>query len=173
MPIHLHIEAANAGDLLAQLTALTQNLTGAPDEQTVETVKSETKRAPRGSTAKEATAMKAADPTSANTAGETASSPKETASTSPASASQAATEGNESAEIADTAGSTSEASAPAAAADALTYADIRAVMLKLTTAKGRDAAIELLGKHNVAKAQDLSEDQYADFIADAKAAAEA
>lgn len=146
MPIHLHIEAANAGDLLAQLTALTQNLTGAPDEQTVETVKSETKRAPRKSPEQKVSVPEPEAP---------------------------AAEGNESAETADTAGSTSEASAPDAAADALTYADIRAVMLKLTTAKGRDAAIELLGKHNVAKAQDLSEDQYADFIADAKAAAEA
>lgn len=153
MSIHLHIEANNAGDLLAQLAELAQNMarvTGAPIEQL---------------TADEVAPAETTPKRTRKTAEQKVSTPEPAAET--------VSEGNESAATADAADSTSEASAPDAAAEGLTYADVRAVMLKLTTAKSRDAAIELLADFKVAKAQDLSEDQYEAFIAAAKAAAEA
>lgn len=148
MSIQLNIDAIDAGDLLKQLTALAQALT-VTTERVIIT------HDPTGET-KNTRSRKTAEP-KAEPVNET---PAET--------------GNASAATADTAASTSEASAPAAEDEGKkTYADVRAAMLKLTTAKSREAAIELLTKYKVGKAQELTEDQYEGVIKDALDAAAA
>ncbi len=56
-----------------------------------------------------------------------------------------------------------------AAADAkpVTYAEIKPLILKINTAKGRDAAEAALKKFGAAKGPDLKPEQYADFAAHA------
>lgn len=186
MSIQLNIDAIDAGDLLKQLTALAQALAGniahinsiasAPLETTA-----------RGSTETEAKVArsrkapaetKGENPTDANAASTDSAtkspSATETAASSGSVTAASPSEGNASAATADTAASTSEASAPAAEGEGKkTYADVRAAMLKLTTAKSREAAIELLTKYKVGKAQELTEDQYEGVIKDALDAAAA
>ncbi len=50
---------------------------------------------------------------------------------------------------------------------ALTYNDVKAATLKLSQKKGREAAVDLLSRYGVKGAQGLSEDQWADFVAQA------
>jgi len=156
LSIQLNIDAIDASDLLAQLTTLAQALTGnAAYSRTYVAVPETTARGSTEAEAKNTRSRK----TAASSGSATAASPSE---------------GNASAATADTAASTSEASAPAAEGEGKkTYADVRAAMLKLTTAKSRDAAIELLTKYKVGKAQELTEDQYEGVIKDALDAAAA
>lgn len=49
----------------------------------------------------------------------------------------------------------------------VTYADVKDRILKVTSAKGRDAAVALLGKFGAAKGQDVPEERYGDFVAEA------
>lgn len=64
--------------------------------------------------------------------------------------------------------------APAAAKDVeepapqpVTYDQVKPLILKLSAAKGREAAASALGKFGVAKGPDLQPGQYADFVAHA------
>jgi len=60
---------------------------------------------------------------------------------------------------------------PAAAdAPAIAVADVNAAIIALAKAKGRDAAVGVLGKFGVAKVPELKPEQYADVLAAVKAA---
>lgn len=60
---------------------------------------------------------------------------------------------------------------PAAAdAPAIAIADVNAAIIALAKAKGRDAAVAVLGTFGVAKAPELKVDQYADVVAATKKA---
>jgi hypothetical protein len=60
---------------------------------------------------------------------------------------------------------------PAAAdAPAIAIADVNAAIIALAKAKGRDAAVAVLGTFGVAKAPELKAEQYADVVAAAKKA---
>jgi len=187
LSIQLNIDAIDAGDLLKQLTALAQALAGnvahinsiastplvvgaRSDEGEAQSKVARSRKAPaetKGENPTDATAASTDSATKSPSATETAASSGSATAASPS-------EGNASAATADTAASTSEASAPAAEGEGKkTYADVRAAMLKLTTAKSRDAAIELLTKYKVGKAQELTEDQYEGVIKDALDAAAA
>ena len=171
MSIQLNIDAIDAGDLLKQLTALAQALTTTTEHVIIahdpmgETKNTRSRKAPAET--------KDENPTKSAGTAPTPASSTETKTSDPANGASVET-GNASAATADTAASTSEASAPAAEGEGKkTYADVRAAMLKLTTAKSRDAAIELLTKYKVGKAQELTEDQYEGVIKDALDAAAA
>ena len=158
MSIQLNIDAIDAGDLLAQLTTLAQALAG--NTAHINSISS----SPLGTTARGSTEAEAKTTRSRKTAEPKAEQVNETP----------AETGNANDVTADAAASTTEASAPAAEGEGKkTYADVRAAMLKLTTAKSRDAAIELLTKYKVGKAQELTEDQYEGVIKDALDAAAA
>jgi len=158
LSIQLNIDAIDASDLLAQLTTLAQALAG--NTAHINSISS----SPLGTTARGSTEAEAKTTRSRKTAEPKAEQVNETP----------AETGNANDVTADAAASTSEASAPAAEGEGKkTYADVRAAMLKLTTAKSRDAAIELLAQYKVGKAQELTEDQYEGFIAAAIVAATA
>jgi len=57
------------------------------------------------------------------------------------------------------------APAPAEAAAAPTYEDVKKLVLLLSSEKGREPTVALLGTFGVAKAPDLKPEQYADAIA--------
>lgn len=59
------------------------------------------------------------------------------------------------------------------AASPASYPDVVAAINKLAAAKGRNAAVEMLGEFGVTKGPDLKPEQYADFIVKATAATEA
>jgi len=63
------------------------------------------------------------------------------------------------------------AAAPAstAATDPVNYEQVKQVVIAITKTKGRDVAVAALAQFGVAKAQDLKPEQYADFVAQAKA----
>lgn len=66
---------------------------------------------------------------------------------------------------------TQAADAPAAAdAPTIAIADVNAAIIALAKAKGRDAAVAVLGTFGVAKAPELKAEQYADVVAAAKKA---
>ncbi len=62
-----------------------------------------------------------------------------------------------------------EAAAPAAAkptaAESATYDDVKKAILKLSSAKGRDQVVSVLGQFGAAKGPDLKPEQYAAFVA--------
>ncbi len=65
-------------------------------------------------------------------------------------------------------------SAPEAApASPASYPDVVAAINKLAAAKGRNAAVEMLGEFGVSKGPDLKPEQFAEFIVKATAATEA
>ncbi len=55
---------------------------------------------------------------------------------------------------------------------ALTYNDVKAATLKLSQKKGREVAVDLLSRFGVKGAQGLSEDQWADYVAEVHGALE-
>lgn len=61
-------------------------------------------------------------------------------------------------------------SAPETAAAPLAYPDVVAAINKLATAKGREAAVALLGEFGVSKGPELKPEQFAEFIEQATAA---
>jgi hypothetical protein len=61
-------------------------------------------------------------------------------------------------------------SEPVADAPAIAIADVNAAIIALAKAKGRDAAVAVLGTFGVAKAPELKAEQYADVVAAAKKA---
>ena len=77
-------------------------------------------------------------------------------------------------------GSTPATSAPAATAEeaatppqGATYDEVKAVIVKMSGAKGRDQVLAVLGQFGAARGPDLKPEQFADFIAQANAAMDA
>lgn len=71
-----------------------------------------------------------------------------------------------------TAGTTAKAGTATAShsdAAAPTYDDVKAKVLELSKAKGREPTVALLQRYGVEKAPDLKDDQYAGFITDVDA----
>lgn len=62
------------------------------------------------------------------------------------------------------------ADAPAltAATEPLTYNDVKPLILKINTAKGREAATAALAKFGVSRGPELKPEQYAEFVAHAQ-----
>ena len=52
-----------------------------------------------------------------------------------------------------------------AAAEPITYDQVKPLILKINVSKGRDAAMAALAEFGVAKGPDLKPEQYADFVA--------
>lgn len=60
--------------------------------------------------------------------------------------------------------------ASAGDAPAPTYDDVKKAILEVSKAKGREAALKLLGKHGAKAGPELKPEQFATFLVDAKAA---
>lgn len=67
---------------------------------------------------------------------------------------------------AETTAETETATASPSDGPAPTYDTVKAKVLALAQAKGRDVLVDLLSRHGVTKAPDLKEAQYAKFLAD-------
>lgn len=147
------ITLSNAAQLNAVLAAL--NLAGpaAPAEIPQPTAQVQTAAA-----VKEAVAP-AGKPTPAKT-----DAPAPTSPTAEVAA-DAAPGKTESASAQPAASAADAAQASTAATEPVAYADVKPLILKINTAKGREAATAALAKFGVTKGPDLKPEQYADFVA--------
>lgn len=55
-------------------------------------------------------------------------------------------------------------------ASAVTYDDVKRVLIAMTTSRGRNAVVDLLARYGVQRAPDLKPEVYAELIAEAQAA---